>query len=261
VTARLKSYIAAGGKLLLSHEALLDQTVGAFALADEMGVDYLGPCASVPDYFEVTEPALHTTVSRAGFAYSLYEGPCIRVALRSGTAHLAEAYESYFNRTWQHFSSHDFTPPRAEAAGYPAITRREDVVYIYGPIFAAYQRHGNLTFRALVGRCLDLLLPERIIETDAPATAEVWLMRQGNRDVVHVVNYHAARRAPAHVEALEEPVPLRDVTLRLRRTVATTSVKLVRANSSLSFDALDGAISVTVPGIDAHELIVFEGDG
>ncbi|SRR6266568_3445891 len=261
VTARLKAYVAAGGKVLLSHEALLDQAVGAFGLADEMGVDYLGPCASVPDYFEVTESALHTIVSRPDFAYSLYEGPGVRVAPRSGTARLAEAYESYFNRTWQHFSSHDFTPPQAEAAGYPAITRREDVVYIYGPIFAAYQKHGNLTFRALVGRCLDLLLPERIVETDAPTTAEVSLMRQGNRDVVHVVNYHAVRRAPAHVEALEEPVPLRDVTLRLRRTAATTSVKLVRANSSLSFDAGDGAISVTVPRIDAHELIVFEGDG
>ena len=258
VTARLKAFVAAGGKLLLSHAALLDSAAGAFALADEMGVDYLGPCASVPDYFEITEPALHTPVSRPDFAYSLYQGPAVRVAPRPGTARLAEAYAAYFNRTWQQFSSHDFTPPRAEAAGYPAITQQGGIIYIYGPIFAAYQQYGSLTFRALVGRCLDRLLPERLVETDAPATAEVTLMRQGARDVVHVVNYHAGRRAPGHVEVLEAPVPLRDVALRVRRTGPTTSVRAVRAGVALSFAAAGGVVSVSVPRIEEHELVVFE---
>jgi len=206
LATRLRAFLAAGGKLLLSHRALLDEAAGAFGLADDMGVNYLGPCASMPDYFEVTDPALHTPVTRPGFAYSLYEGPGVRVAPRPGTARLAEAYESYFNRVWQHFSSHGFTPPQAVPAGYPAVTRHGGVIYVSGPIFAAYQSHGSLTFRALIGRCLELLLPERLIETDAPATAEVSLMRQGERDIVHLVNYHAGRRAPGHVEVLEEPV-------------------------------------------------------
>lgn len=255
---RLTTYVAAGGKLLLSHEALLDRAAGCFGLADEIGVDYLGPCACVPDYFEIGDPALHTTVTRPDFAYSLYEGPCTRVAPRVGTARLAEAYESYFNRTWEHFSSHDFTAPRDEAAGYPAITRREQVVYIYGPIFAAYQKHGNLTFRALVGRCFDLLLPRRVVETDAPPSAEVSLMRQGERDIIHVVNYHAGRRAPAHVEVLEDPIPLHDVALSLRRAAPTTSVRAAHTGASLAFEVVDGVVKVTVPRVDAHALIVFE---
>lgn len=258
ITARLQAFLAAGGSLLLSHEALLDAAAGRFSLADEMGVDFIRHCASVPDYFELIEPALHTTVARPGFAYSLYEGPAIEVAPRSGTACLATAFPSYFNRTWEHFSSHDFTPPQRNGAGYPAITRRDGVIYIYGPIFAAYQQHGNLTFRGVVGRCLDLLLPERTLETDAPATAEVSLMRQGDRDIVHVINYAASRRSPAHVEVLEEPVPLRDVTVRLRRTATTTMVRLVHAATTLAFDAEDGSVRVNVPRIDAHELIVFE---
>jgi hypothetical protein len=223
-----------------------------------MGVDYLGPCASVPDYLEIVSPALHTSVSRADFAYSLYEGPGVRVAPRDGTECLAQAYESYFNRTWRHFSSHDFTPPQSSPAGYPAITRRDGVAYIYGPIFSAYQKHGNLTFRALVGRCLDMLLPERAVETDAPATAEVTLMRQENRDIVHVVNYHAGRRAPGHVEVLEEPVALRDVVIRMRRSAPTASVTLAHAGTSLSFNAAGGVVEVIVPRIGAYELVVFE---
>jgi hypothetical protein len=258
LTARLKAYVAAGGRLLLSHTALLDEEAGAFGLADEMGLDYLGPCASVPDYFEVTDPALHTAVSRPSFPYSLYEGPGVRVAPRPGVQRLAEAYASYFNRTWEHYSSHEFTAPQVAPGGYPAITQHGGVIYVYGPIFAAYQQHGNLTFRALVGRCVDRLLLAPLVTTDAPATAEVTVMRQGERDVVHVVNYHAGRRAPAHVEVLEEPVPLRDVLVRLRRSAPTTRVHAVHAAADLPFTAVDGVVTITVPRIGPHELIVFE---
>lgn len=255
LSARLRAYVAAGGKLLLSHEALLDGD--AFALADEMGVDYLGPCASVPDYFMVTDPALHGPVCRPGFAHSVY-ARASHVTARPGTQRLAEGYASYFNRTWQHFSSHEFTPPQAKPAGYPALTQNGRVIYFYGPIFAAYQKHGNLTFRALVGACLDRLLPGRLVTTDAPATAEVTLLRQGQREVVHVVNYHAGRRGPAHVEVLEAPVPLRDVSVRLRRAEPTKVVKLVRAAITLDFEAQAGLVTVTVPRIDEHEIIAFE---
>jgi len=257
VVERLRDYVARGGRLLLSHEALLDRAAGNFALAGEMGVDYRGPCASVPDYFMLSDPALHTAVTRPGFAYSLYEGPCVQVTPRAGTQILADSYESYFNRTWEHFSSHRFTPPRPEKADYPAVTRSGGVIYIYGPIFTAYHRHGNLTFRALVGRCLDLLLPDPLIETDAPASAEVTVMQQDGRQIVHLVNYHAQRRSPAHVEALEAPVPLHNVNLRLRRPGKTGSVRLASTGAELPFTVRDGAVAVTVPRVGTSEIVVF----
>jgi hypothetical protein len=259
VVERLRAFVAEGGKLLLSHEALFNQDAGNFWLADVMGVDYQGPCTSVPDYFMVTDPALQTAVTRPNFAYSLYEGPCVRVAPRAGTQILADAYESYFNRTWEHFSSHRFTPPRPEKADYPAVTRAGNVIYIYGPIFSAYQKHGNLTFRALVGSCLDLLLPAPLVTTDAPASAEVTVMRQGERHIVHLVNYHAQRRSPAHVEALEAPVALREVSVQLRRSEPTSRVFLARSGAELPFEARDGVVRVSVPRVDIYETIVFSG--
>lgn len=254
---RLQAFVAGGGKLLLSHEALLEG--GNFLLADALGVDYRGPAASVPDYFQITEGALETSVTRPGFAYSLYEGPTARVAPRPGTEILADAYETYFNRTGEHFSSHGFTPPLSEKADYPAVTRRGDVIYVYGPIFEAYHKYGALAYRALVGRCLDLLLPEPLLQTDAPATCEVSLMAQGDRHIVHFVNYHAQRRASGHVEALAEPVPLRDVTLRLRRPGGATVARLARSGESLPFTVDGGVVSVTIPRIGIHEMVVFEG--
>ena len=162
VAQRLRDFVAGGGKLLLSHEALLDRR-DTSRLPTRWALISSGSRPTVPDYFEITDARLESTVTRAGFAYSLYEGPTVQVAPRAGTERLAEAHESYFNRTWEHFSSHDLTPPRDDPAGYPAVTCTRTSSISAGPVFAAYQKHGNLTFRALVGRCLDLLLPQRLV--------------------------------------------------------------------------------------------------
>lgn len=253
--AHLRDFLAGGGKVLLSHTALLQD--GNFQLAAEMGVDYLGPCACNPDYFEIIAPELFSPVTQPDFSYSLYEGPASRVAPRAGTEILAAAHETYFNRTWEHFSSHGFTPPLTQRADYPAVTHHGNVMYLYGPIFSAYQHFGNLTFRALVGGCLEKLLPAPLLETNAPATAEVALLQQEGRWIVHVVNYHASRRATSHVEALEHPVPLHDVSLRVRAPFAVSSVLLARTGERLPFTTEDGAISVTIPRVEIHEVVVF----
>jgi hypothetical protein len=251
--ARLKAFVAGGGKLLLSNQALVDG--GNFQLADEMGLDCQCECASNPDYFQITDPALFGPVTQPDFGYSLYEGPATRTAPRAGTQVLAEGYETYFNRTWEHFTSHGFTPPVKDKAGYPAVTRKGNVIYLHGPIFTAYQKHGNLTFRALVGKCLDLLLPAPLVRTDAPATAEVALTRQPGRLLAHVVNYHACRRATAHVEALETPVPLHDVTLAAQ-TPATTAF-LVRSGENLPVTRDGDYAVVTIPKVSIGEIVVF----
>ncbi|MBC8101448.1 MAG: alpha-L-fucosidase [Cytophagales bacterium] len=259
---RLRRFVAQGGKLLLSHEALLSTEKSAFLLADEMGVDYQGPAQSSPDYFQITAPALFGTLTRAGFPYSYYDGPAVRVTPRPGTDALADAYETYFNRTGVHFTSHGFTPPVAEKADYPAITRNGGVLYLHGPVFGAYQRYGSLTFRALVGKCLDLLLPEPLVETDAPPSTEVAVTRQesAGRWMVHLVNYSPQRRSPGHVEALDAPIPLRDVTVTLRGAGPISQVSLAAAGDRLPF-ATDpaGAVTVTVPRVGAHEIVVFQG--
>jgi hypothetical protein len=263
--SRLRAFVENGGKLLVTHEALLDHTTGNFALADLLGVDYQGPATSVPDYFIVTEPALHGPLIRPGFAYSVYDGPAARVAPQGGTKTLADAYETYFNRTGEHFISHGFTPPVKDKAAYPAVTESANgnVVYLHGPIFSAYQKYGNLSFRALVGGCLKRLLPDPLITTDAPATCEVSLMRQPDKNwrVVHLVNYHAQRRAPGHVEALETPVPLRDVALSLHvpdGDAAPARAFLARSGTDLPVTSENGVARVTIPRADAHEMVVFE---
>ena len=258
--ARLREFITGGGCLLLSHEALLNGD--NFALADEMGVNFAGRADSNPDYFRITDPALAGPVTRPGFDYCLYDGPAVRVAPRPDTDILADAYATYFNRTGEHFISHGLTPPLPDKADYPAVTRKGNVVYIYGPVFSAYQKYGNLTFRALIGKCFDLLLPP-LLETDAPPSAEVTVMeqREAGRTMVHIVNYSPQRRAPGHVEVLDAPTPLRDVRLGLRLDAPVGRVFLARSGETLPHTVEAGRVVVTVPRVAAHEVVVFAAPG
>lgn len=260
---RLRDFVAQGGKILLSHHALLEDD-GNFALAAEMGVTYIGAASSNPDYYQITSPDLWGPVSREKFAYCLYDGPSVRVSPQPGTEILADAYQTYFNRTGEHFISHGVTCPLPEKADYPAVTQNGNVVYIYGPVFSAYQKYGALAFRALVGGCLTRLLPEPILTTDAPASAEVTVMEQEvsgqNRVIVHLVNYSPQRRGPAHVEVLEAPIPLHNVKVSLRENPEkkqTTTAFLAKSGSNLPITKESGRIFVVVPRVDAHETVVF----
>jgi len=249
---KLRSYLAAGGKLILSHTALLDEAKGDFAVADEMGVHYAGPADTVPDFFRVG-PAISHGIR--GFEYVLYDGSTM-VTPEPDTEVLADAYVSYFSRTWEHFTSHGYSPVK-EKAQYPAVTKRGAVIYLYGPFFGAYHRHGNTVYRKVVENCLDLLLPDRLVETDAPSTAEVTVTRQKNRCVVHIVNYHAQRRAN-HVEVIEEVIPLRDVSVSLRLEEEPSRAYLAPENIPLDVSHADGVARVLVPRVNEHAMVVFE---
>jgi hypothetical protein len=63
----------------------------------------------------------------------------------------------------------------------------------------------------------------------------------GGRHVVHLVNYHAQRRATGHVEALAEPVPLRDMHLAVRRPGNTGRVFLAGSGDELPVSVQNGA--------------------
>ena len=68
-----------------------------------------------------------------------------------GAEVLAEVIPSYFNRTFQHFSSHQHTPddPKAKPLG-AAVTINGAVGYIAYPIFRMYHAMGQPLYRYLV---------------------------------------------------------------------------------------------------------------
>lgn len=252
LVGRLRDYLRKGGKLLLSHEALLDPETREFALAEEMGVSYVGPLPHAPSFFRVRPNFLH---GLRDFEYVLMSGGA---EVRPGpmTDVMADAYASYFNRTADHFTSHSYSP-RTDPTGSPAVTWFGNVAYLYGPFFQDYQKEGDTIYRKVVGHALDLLLPQRLLITDAPPTTEATVTRQGNRHIVHLVNYQPNRRG-AHVEVIEEVVPLRDVKIGVRMEHAPSKVYTAPNETALPVEFAEGRATVTVPIVREHAMVVFE---
>lgn len=252
LTTRLKNYLRIGGKLLLSHEALLDPEANEFALADEMGVSYIGPLSHTPSFFRLRPNFLH---GLRDFEYVMVGGGA-EVTPGPLTDTMADAYGSYFNRTADHFTSHSYSP-RTDPTGTPAITWFGNVAYLYGPVFQDYQKEGDTIYRRVVGNALDLLLPKRLLIVDTPPSTEATVTRQSNRHIVHLVNYQPNRRG-AHVEVIEEVVPLRDVRVGLRLDRAPSAVYTAPDRHQIAVEYSEGRATVTVPVVREHAMVVFE---
>jgi hypothetical protein len=263
LAAKVRAYLGGGGSLLLSHRSGLaasapDSTMGtgdSFALP-EIGVEYGGTGEYTPSYLRLEEG-----FGRAGGAslpaldYVLYDEGCA-VEAADGTEVLARIVRPYFNRTWQHFSSHNQTP-QAELTPHAAVTRRGQVIYISHPIFRSYHRHGYPVYRQVVAAALRLLLPEPLLRADLPTSAEATLMRQENRRVLHLLHYAPQRRS-ADIDIVEDALPLLPTTVAVRVPEQPSRAYLAPTGTALDVE-YDGAYAhVTLPLVQGHAMVVLE---
>jgi hypothetical protein len=96
-----------------------------------------------------------------------------------------------------------------------------------------------------------------MVWTDAPPTTEVTVTRQPGRSTVHLVNYQPNRRG-AHIEVIEEMVPLRDVSVRLKLPKSPRRAIVTPGGVDLPISYSDGAASVVIPAVREHALVAFE---
>jgi hypothetical protein len=239
---KLREHLAAGRGLIFSHEALLDRATGEFALSDLLGVSYQGPSPFSPDFFRPLGPIAEGIPPDF---LQVMVGGSSAVTPAADAQVLAEVWDPYFNRTWEHYVSHSYTPADKRAER-PGAVRRGQVIYLYGAVFSAYWDRGDLNLRRLVRNCLRLLLPEPLVRTTAPATSEVTVTRLGEQTMVHVVNYHSLRRT-VHSETLDDIPPLRDVEITLRLPAAPRRVYQAPDQEPLEFTYEGGRARCVVP--------------
>jgi hypothetical protein len=251
---QVRNYLANDGKLILSHESGLDTSGREFALK-EMGVEYLGPSpyqGNAGDYFEVLQGANEDIDSMVQFTYA--PGSVVKANPESEV--LARIWKPYFDRTYEHFSSHHQTPfdqPTNEAAA----TQNGKVIYISFPIFDSYAKNAYLAHKLLLRNLLRRLLPDPLLKVGLPSTAEASVTAQGERRIVHLLHYPASRRAP-DLDIVEEAIPLADVQIALRMDREPSRVYLAPQRKSLKV-TFDGKYAQTiVPLVEGHQMVIFE---
>ncbi len=245
---RLRDYVAGGGGLLVSGATALEGNDGI--LAGLLGIERADAADYSTHYIEAM-PSL----GLPEMAHVMYEAPApVRPA--AGTEVLAWVTQPYFERHWDHFSSHRQTAPQSRT-DMAAVAQRGRAIYIASPIFSAYRRHGNRVYRQLVEACLDRLAPDRTVQAGLPSSSQVTLMRQGDRLVCHLL-YYVAERRTLDIDIIEDVVPLTDVTLSVRTPGHPGRVYLAPQEQPLHWSYADGVATVVVPEVRGHQMVVFE---
>ncbi len=245
-------YVAGGGSLLLSHESGLDPGLKAFRV-DGMPAELAGELPYHPDFLKVADEAAAGLLPTE---YVMYERG-LKVTATAGAQVLAEVWQPYFNRTFEHFCSH-FHTPADRPSGDPGVLQKGRIIYCAHPLFACFAKHGMVFYKQLALNLIDRLLPDPLLVADGPSTLHCTWNRQPARDrsVVHLLHYIPERRTQA-ADYLEDVLPLYDLTIKLK-AARPSRVYLAPQDRDLSFELADGRVVVTVPELRGHQMVVLD---
>jgi hypothetical protein len=173
---------------------------------------------------------------------------------------LAERRASYFNRTWEHYCSHQHAPD-APGRVSPAAVLGKGIAYFAHNLFSSYRTYGQPLYRDFFAAALRHLLDGKLpVETSLPSTARINVLEQRaeRRYVAHLLFAVTSNRGSfrgQNVEIIEDLVPLRDTRVRLRLPRKVKSVRLVPDGVALPFTAQADGIEFTVPEFTAHQMV------
>ena len=264
MTARLTSFVSAGGRIIASWRAGLNAE-GAFAL--DFGIARgNAPIASKPAYVMAGKDLDEAMPKTAFVMYDVAE------TITAGSAAvLANLHGSYFNRSYQHWSSHQHSPDDPQAAPLgAAVTEHNGLCYIAFPVFRLYHDIGQPLYKYIIRGLLKRLLPEPTLTTDLPSSgrASLTFQQAENRHILHLlygapqIRGKTVRGDDGSVRVMEmiEDVPtLGPVSASVRLPKSPRRVYDALSGEDIAWSAGEnGAVSVTVPSLRIHRAVVFE---
>lgn len=256
--AKAKKFLAGGGKLLAAGGALLNAGKTAFAL--DPGASLLGRSASDPDYLVATSLTPDVPVRSP----IVIHGGAYEVKPAAKTKVLVERRAAYFNRTWEHFCSHQHAPD-SPARVSPAATLTASIAWFAHDIFTRYRQYGQPLYRDFVAAAIRHLLDGKLpAVTSLPFDGRLNLLEQPRekRFVAHLLYAPKSVRGASHnegvnksMEVIEDLLPLHNTRVSLQVPRKIKSARLVPAGAVLPFTQNAGVVSFTVPEFTAHAMI------
>src|SRR5690606_10578548 len=131
--AKVREYLYSGGRLLASHRSGLTAAGTAFALPG-LGVEPIGHLVFSPHYLDAMSPL--TDADRPPQHVMYDRGLNVKA---NGVDVLARIWKPYFNRTWDHFTSHAHAPAECPTDD-PGVVRSEGCIYFAHPVFQSYSQ-------------------------------------------------------------------------------------------------------------------------
>ncbi|TFE26088.1 alpha-amylase family protein [Cohnella luojiensis] len=247
--AKLEMFSATGGKVIFSNESGLNDDRTSFVV--DVGAVPEGKSPWDIDYTQVTNGLADDLIASPFLNYET--GWRVRT---NGAEVLAKAYRPYFNRTYATFNSH-LHAPAAEEADYPSVIRHGKTIYISQPIFRMYRHHGMRLHRELFLRCVEQLLPERLVETSLPSCGKLNLVRSASRNdfVLHLLYANPIKRGDTQL--IEDLPVIADVKVKVHRELNIQEALLVPGEQPLACEKdSEGTVTFVIPRLEAHQMVL-----
>ncbi|MGM9626259.1 MAG: beta-galactosidase trimerization domain-containing protein [Eubacteriales bacterium] len=250
LAARLNAYLAAGGKVLATGKSGLKPSGDAFAV--DFGVAYEGINAYRPSYMV---PAENTKMVNGTTSYVMYT-EAQNVVPKEGAQVFAYLAEPYFNRTPEHFSSHQHTPDKPDSRR-PAAVYTANTAYIGWNIFEDYATKGSLCLKELFLNAVETLIgTTKTIRTKGLPDRGVVTMTKspdGSKMYVHLLFAHTCVRGTG-IEVIEDLIDLHDLEVSVRGVTAK-AVRSQQDATDMPFVQEDDGIRIPVPVLSMHKII------
>jgi len=170
--------------------------------------------------------------------------------------------ESYFNRTWEHFCSHQHTPDRPGAVS-PAAVVSQQIAYFAHDLFGRYRTYGQPLYRDFFEAALRILLSDGLpAETTLPTGGRFNLLEQrGEKRYVAHLLYAPTRPGGSiwgkPIDIIEDLLALRNIRVAIRVPRRIKSVRLVPDNDgrTLPFSQNGDKVAFVVPEFTAHQMV------
>lgn len=245
IKLKLENYLKQGGKLLMSGSSGLlnnkDEFFGDFGISFK-GKSEFSPVYTVPKFtFGEIGNTAYVTYAKA---YNIEA---------DGKISIADRENPYFNRTSEHFCSHQHAPNNKNAVGSTAVING-NVAYIGINIFEEYAKTGCIFAKDFVRYVLEEMV-EKSLKCDIPSQGTATMLRKSDAEFVHLVYTPIVKRGDG-IEVIEDIVPLYNVDCTVRTEIERVSeVKLMPDGKKIEFTQKDGKLCFTVPRVDCHAVI------
>ncbi len=235
---KLEEYLAAGGQILATGDAIFDLPDENIAVA---GSDY-----SLPAYYETRgDWALDIPqiphVVKSGFLPLQNNGAEVLATLRPGRKHDSPFF--YFSSIQAAYDG-----PTDE----PVVVQSGSVIYIAARIFTEYHESGYGGFRLLLQNLISRILPDQLIKGNLPLAYEVGLLeKSGGMAVCSIVPFHAGRSDGT--PQVEENLTVAGLTLKLRGSYSSAELPDGRP---LELHDEDGYTAVPLPAFSGPQIFL-----
>jgi hypothetical protein len=236
--SKIVEFTKNGGKLIVSGDSVFD----------ELGIKNCGSNGFDLDYIQCEIDEVCTPF----LSYSNAN----KVICDGET--LASLHEPYFNRRVTHFCGHANTPFKMEKADYPALVKKDNILYFAHPVFTAYNKSGNYIMQKYIIKGFNSIYSKSLNVEGLPSCGRV-RMRKSEKEGFYALHLlYAPPVNRGNVCLLEDFPKIDGVSVSFELNEKVTSVVSQPDGEEIPFVILDNNLSFTISNIKLHKLIIIK---